>query len=224
VQAELIRVNYTHKLLHFLLFSLQFMFRGLDPALLTLPVRIVDGALALALALAATTLIFILPLRSRRMVLATMFAAFDRPEDRPHTLRWISIQLVLTYTVAFPLHLHFQTLGLPQMLTILILINAIGDGLAEPVGVRFGRHRYQVRGFFDQRTYQRSLEGSACVLLSAVAALLLFHNSFTMMQWCAALLLPIAVTLAEAWAPHTVDSPLIFLTGGGVLSGVLLLP
>lgn len=218
VQAGCIRVNYTRKINHFLLFLWQFTFRDLVAVDAGVLPRLADGLMTLI----CTVGLFVRPLRERSRFIATMFAAYDRPEDRPYTLRWISLQLLLTFAVAGPLHLHFASLQLPQLLTVLILINGIGDGLAEPVGVRFGRHRYAVRALFTQKIYQRSLEGSACVFLSALGALWFYSDAFSTAEWIAALLLvPAAVTLAEARSPHTVDSPLIFLVGGVLLSAIV---
>ena len=217
VQAGYIRVNYTRKINHFLLFLWQFTLRDMLAADVGAAVHALDQVLTFALTIA----IFARPLRDRSPALATMFAAYDRPEDRPFTLRWLSLQLLLTYAIAAPLHLYFLSLGRPELLTILILVNGIGDGLAEPVGVRFGRRRYTVRALFTRRLYQRSFEGSACVFASALLALWLYSDLFTSSQWIAALLLlPPVVTLAEARAPHTFDSPLIFLIGGAALGAV----
>jgi phytol kinase len=150
-----------------------------------------------------------------------MYAAFDRPEDRPHTMKWLFTQYLATYMVAVPLYFYFHSIGKPELLLIIILVNAIGDGLAEPVGVRWGVHKYKVKALFTRQTYTRSIEGSACVFITAVLVLLGFQHIFTAPQLVVALLvLPIAVTLAEAFSPHTWDSPFIFLAGGLVLTGI----
>jgi len=95
-----------------------------------------------------------------------------------------------------------------------ILINGIGDGLAEPVGVRFGRHPYQTKALFTRKKYVRTLEGSACVFLASIAILIYFHALFTPGQLVAALIiLPLVMTLAEAFSPHTWDTPFLFLVG-----------
>jgi dolichol kinase len=121
-----------------------------------------------------------------------------------------------------PLYFYFHHIGKPQFLMLIILVNAIGDGLAEPIGVTWGKHKYKVRALFTRQTYTRSIEGSACVFITAVLVLLGFHNLFTTPQLIAALLLfPIGVTLAEAYSPHTWDSPFIFLIGGLILIGVI---
>ena len=120
--------------------------------------------------------------------------------------------------VLVPLGTYLNSIDRYSLITIPIIINGIGDGLAEPVGVRFGRHRYRTRALFTSRSYTRSLEGSAMVLCSAVLVLLANFSAFTSTQLLVALLtIPIATTLAEAFSPHTVDAPLIFLSAGGLL-------
>ncbi len=59
-----------------------------------------------------------------------------------------------------------------------ILVDGLGDALAEPVGIVFGKHRYRVRSFFSTRTQFRTLEGSACVFASAVLGILLVNDFF----------------------------------------------
>jgi dolichol kinase len=96
-----------------------------------------------------------------------------------------------------------------------VLVAGIGDGLAEPVGVRFGRHTYRTRALFTDRTYTRSLEGSACVLASGFLAVFLLRSQLDPTQLVLALaIIPLAMTLAEAWSPHTWDGPFLYLVGG----------
>merc|ERR1719261_909310 len=49
---------------------------------------------------------------------------------------------------------------------IFAMVTGLGDGLAEPVGVHWGTHKYEVGAIMagkDARKYQRSFEGSCCV-------------------------------------------------------------
>jgi dolichol kinase len=219
VQRANVRVNYTRKINHFALFFLpmylsrHFDFTpGLDTTFLT------GGLLVASLGL------YVRPLRERSATLTTMFASFDRPEDRPHTLWWLQSQIVAGYLVLVPLAIVFTGLGHASLTLIPILINGIGDGLAEPVGVRFGRHTYSVRALHGGRRYTRSLEGSACVLITGFIVIALFHGHFTTPQFRAALLtVPLFMTLAEAFSPHTWDTPFLFLVGGGTLLGIVTL-
>lgn len=172
---------------------------------LTLPIKLLIGVGMFAF-LAG-------PIRRRIPVFATMFRSFDRPEDRPHTLLWLSTQIIGGYAVLVPMGFVFAAQRLSPLLFIPVLVHGIGDGLAEPVGVRYGRHTYRTRAFLTRdRRYTRSLEGSACVFLAGIAAILLFLGSFTGIELVAALaVVPLASTLAEAKAPHTWDTPYMFL-------------
>jgi len=97
-----------------------------------------------------------------------------------------------------------------------LFISAVGDGLAEPVGYFWGHNKYQVLALGTSRRYTRSLEGSACVFLSAVVGIFLFYpglgyypNSDFFEFPLSLILLPAIATFAEAKSPHTWDQPII---------------
>jgi dolichol kinase len=212
-----VKVNYTRKINHFFVFFLPFIVKIYIPFTENLLTMILMVCISMA-----TFIIYLKPVRTKAKLFGMMYAAFDRPEDRPHTMKWLFTQYLATYMVAVPLYFYFHHIGKPQFLMLIILVNAIGDGLAEPVGVTWGRHKYKVRALFTRQTYTRSIEGSACVFITAVLVLLGFHHLFTAPQLIAALLLfPIGVTLAEAYSPHTWDSPFIFLVGGLILIAII---
>lgn len=102
---------------------------------------------------------------------------------------------------------------------IVATIVSIGDGLAEPVGITFGRHKYETRSLTGGRLYTRSLEGSSAVFFVALAAVWAFRNDFctTNQALVASATLPALATLAEAVSPHTWDSVFLLLTNGAVL-------
>lgn len=212
-----IKVNYTRKLNHFFVFFLPFIIKIYIPFTENILTMVLMVTFSMA-----TFLIYIKPVRQNVKLFGMMYAAFDRPEDRPHTLKWMFTQYLATYIVAVPLYFYFHSIGKPQLLLIIILINAIGDGLAEPIGVKWGKNKYKVKALFTHQTYTRSIQGSACVFITAVLVLLGFNGLFTATQLVTALLLvPIGVTLAEAYSPHTWDSPFIFLVGGVLLIGII---
>src|SRR5262249_49333734 len=123
-----------------------------------------------------------------------------------------------------PLSMVFKRYGIGELIFIPVLIHGLGDGMAEPIGIRFGRHKYSTRTFLSrERRHTRSYEGSACVFVVGVLAILLLHGSFTPMQLVLALLtVPILTTLAEAWSPHTWDTPYMFAVSGASLLAVKL--
>lgn len=217
VQNQGVKVNYTRKINHFAIFFL--------PLLLGL-VFVYDKSPAtkvLGLIISISTLVvFIQPLRDRSAIIRTMFLSFDRPEDRPHTLRWLASQYIAAAIVIVPLVMYLASVGLEALAMIPLLINGLGDGLAEPVGVKFGRHTYNVRALFSDTIYQRSLEGSLCVLLSGILSIAAFGHLFTFPQFIAAMLtVPLVTTLAEAYSPHTWDTPFIYCVAGVLLIGIV---
>jgi len=108
------------------------------------------------------------------------------------------------------------------LIFITFLIAGIGDGLAEPVGVRFGKHAYKTHALFTNKKYTRTIEGSLCVFFSGILAVVLLLEHLTQTQFILALLIiPLAMTLAEALSPHTWDAPFLYLVGGSTTVLVL---
>ena len=213
------RVNYTRKINHFFIFFSPYLIKTFFPFTET-----AYSQVTLAVVGISTLAIYLKPIRNNVKIVGTMFMAFDRPEDRPHTLKWLFTQYLATYLVALPLWLLFKKQGHTEAIPIIILINAIGDGLAEPVGVTWGKHKYQVRALFTEEKFTRSFQGSACVFLVALAALILYRESFTGSQFIVALFtVPLVSTLAEAKSPHTWDSPFIFAATGLNLAVIYLI-
>lgn len=207
-----VRVNYTRKINHFALFFIPLFLDDLFGQS-----RTVSTVLVSALLSVGVLGLFIRPIRSRLPIINTMFASFDRPEDRPHTLSWLSTQIATGWLVAIGMVAWMIQVGLESLMMIPILVNGIGDGLAEPVGIRFGQHQYRVHALFSKKKYVRTLEGSACVFVTGLVVLLFYQSSFTPVQfWVGLALLPLLITLAEAFSPHTWDTP--FMLGVGYLT------
>jgi dolichol kinase len=220
VERYNIKVNYTRKVYHFFV-----IFYALYGYLVIRyePTPTTDSIWGLVTTL--SWFIYLPALRERVPFIRTMFRSLDRPEDRPYTLRWIFLQFVLGFAIIIPMSFALAGLGQRHLIGIPTLINGFGDGLAEPIGVRFGKHKYQVRALFTDKRYTRSLEGSLCVLLSGFFAVLVYQASFTPTQLAVALAtIPLAMTLAEAFSPHTVDTPSLFLVGTVSVYAILHIP
>jgi dolichol kinase len=212
-----VRVNYTRKINHFAIFFLP-IFLDLAFVYEKSPLTKVLG-LVIAI---STVFIFIEPFRERSSIIRTMFLGFDRPEDRPHTVRWLATQYIAAAIVIIPLAMYLDSVNLEALAIIPLLINGLGDGFAEPIGVRFGRHHYTARALFSDKIYQRSLEGSFCVFAAGILSILAFDHLFTAPQFLAALLtVPLATTFAEAYSPHTWDTPFIFGVAGVLLIAIV---
>jgi dolichol kinase len=217
VEQRGVRVNYTRKINHFALFFLPAI---LDPII---PFEETPAAvLVFSLIGMLSLVVFIKPLRRNVPIIRRMFRSFDRPEDRPHTMAWLVTQFIGTFIVLIPFAVYFSNRNLMELIYIPILINGIGDGLAEPVGIRYGKNHYEVGALFTDRRYTRTLEGSACVLITSIVVVIAYSAYFSQPQFLVALLLvPILMTLAEAFSPHTWDSPFLMLVGGLVLVLIL---
>ncbi|MBR3675677.1 MAG: hypothetical protein IKN71_00880 [Alphaproteobacteria bacterium] len=117
----------------------------------------------------------------------------------------------------------FETyLNLPQLASVVVFTVAIGDGLAEPVGTYWGKKKYVVPSWNLKNRYVRSYAGSACVYLFALLFLILYRGQFENPQefWTAVILFPPIMTVAEASAPHSMDTPIMMLVGFLLLFGI----
>ncbi len=218
VQNKGVRVNYTRKINHFALMLIPFALAPwlpYEPNWLT-----VTGSL---LVFVVTIIFLVEPIRRRVSLLDTAFAAVDRPEDRPHTILWILLQAVSAYIVVVALFFVLAWLDSSRLIVIPLIVNGIGDGLAEPIGVRFGRHRYRVPSLAAGRTYYRSMEGSACVFVTAVATIICLSPTLSLPVFLGLILLvPPVMTLTEACSPHSMDAPFMYASGGICIASVLL--
>ena len=139
-----VKVNYTRKINHFALFFIPMFLDKIFPAELSI------GSIILGSLLAVSSLaIYIRPIRNKSRIIERMFLSFDRPEDRPNTLLWLSTQIIFGYLILIPSIVYFISIGYGDLILIPILVNGIGDGLAEPVGVRFGRLKYKTYALFS---------------------------------------------------------------------------
>ncbi len=211
-----VKVNYTRKINHFAFFFLPVLLQSFIAYSYSATTFIADIVFVFVF-----LTIFVAPMRNRFKPVAVMFRSIDRPEDRPLTLTWLYTQFLVSYLVLIPLLAYFADQNILPLVMIIILANGIGDGLAEPVGVRFGKRKYTVYALFTRKKYQRSYVGSACVYGVTFISILAFHTYFNPIQLAVALLaIPPLITLAEAFSPHTWDSPLIYGVGGMALIGV----
>jgi len=84
------------------------------------------------------------------------------------------------------------------------------DAIAEPVGVRFGKHKYSVPSLRRVKTAERTLEGSLSVFLVSMGLSLLFFVVLYHLPWTQALLssliLSIVLVFVEAFSFHGADN------------------
>jgi dolichol kinase len=210
VKQGKLKVNYSRKAIHFshllstLLINRTFFNYSIE-------YFIISGTLSFA-----ESLFFIEPIRKRITFINFLFLSYDRPEDRPHTVRLATTQIIGMNIALITIAYLYGLSGIPlDLLAVPLVITAFGDGLAEPIGVRFGRHKYQTKDLFGNRIYTRSYEGSAMVFLTTIITLSASHNLFSSSALiCLFTVLPLLMTVTEAHSPHTWDNPFLYLIGG----------
>lgn len=251
-----VKIGYTRKVLHFCSFFLPFAVNKLLPVQAHYSITLLKFWLILFVLLLAAKSI-----RRWFWPAAIIFRAIDRPEDRPDTLKWLSTQYIASAAVAAGFSALFddwETLATvsnisasasssldivdsvasnrDDLMLILVLINGLGDGLAEPVGIRFGGRlysklpwigkwlgKYHVRAWRRDGeccggSYTRSWEGSTMVFLVTLISLLALGDAFNTGRWIAALItMPPLMVATEALSPRTWDSPFLFAIGGALL-------
>ncbi len=204
------KVNYTRKLQHFAAYLVPLINpfshnKGIIPHLWeTLFVMLMF-------------LLMIQPIRERFSFFMIQFNSMDRTEDRPNTLKWIILGNLLPgliLSVIFQ-QIFEEVIHEPLLVLIVVFIIGIGDGLAEPVGTMFGKKKYIVPSWNFKHRYVRSYVGSACVYVISLISVAIFFQEFnTLPQFITALIIiPPVMTLAEAFAPHSMDTPVLMLIG-----------
>lgn len=211
------KVNYTRKIQHFAAYLVPLI----SPP--TKPFGILPH-LWESLFVLFMFLVLIKPIREFSKFFMLQFNSLDRIEDRPNTLKWIVLGNMLPGLLIITIFKQlFETyLNLPLLASIVVFTVAIGDGLAEPVGTYLGKKKYVVPSWNLKNRYVRSYAGSACVYICAVLFILLYKGQFANPQefWTAILLFPPVMTLSEAFAPHSMDTPIMMLIGFSLLFGI----
>jgi dolichol kinase len=160
----------------------------------------------------------------RSKILKLLYTAIDRPEDRPYTRLWfisqlfVSIIIIIIYSYIFANVLPNDEHNRSNWIFIIVLIVAIGDGMAEPIGIRFGKHKYTTTALCTNKKYERSIEGSLWVAFISIVSISIYYNDFTLNEYITTvIILPIIMTVIEAISPHTWDNPILFFTGYSTL-------
>jgi phytol kinase len=134
-----------------------------------------------------------------------LYEALAREQDAPHRSYYIIVPYLATLIGGV-----VSNLLLGPFCVIGYLVGGIGDAAGEPVGTKWGRHRYAVPAFGKVRV-TRSYEGSIGVLVASLIALLIglavspqFHFSFRSVMVLPAI--AACCALAEATSPHGWDN------------------
>ena len=204
------KVNYTRKIQHFAAYLVPL----LSPP--NAPLGILPH-LWESLFVLLMFLVLIKPIREFSKFFMLQFNSLDRVEDRPNTLKWIILGNILPGLLIITIFKQvFETyLALPALASIVVFTVAIGDGFAEPVGIYLGKKKYVVPSWNLKQRYVRSYAGSFCVYLFAVIFILLYKDLFANPYefWVALTIFPPVMTFSEAFAPHSMDTPIMMLVG-----------
>lgn len=142
-----------------------------------------------------------------------LFYALARPSDAPREQLFVLAPLLSTAVggvLANALFGPFAMVG--------YLVAGWGDALAEPVGTRWGRHRYRVHSMFGVAA-TRSVEGSAAVLVAGgiagfigLVVLGVPHSSAVLVAGGVGL----TGAVVEALSTHGVDNLTVQVAASGV--------
>lgn len=165
-------------------------------------------------------LILIVCYAPRSGPLRLMFYGYAREKDAPHEAFhvWFSFGMGLAALLLVDGFFNDRLI-----LATSALLLGVGDALGEPIGMRFGKHRYSVGGILSTRRSVRTFEGSAAVLIgSFVTALLCLQLLGTRLNpaWMipSAAILAVVVAVIEAFTPHGLDNFTIPLGAAFTLS------
>jgi phytol kinase len=125
-------------------------------------------------------------------IFRTMFAGYARESDKPHEAFHVWFSWAVSLIGLIVLDLVFRDMEITRTAALVL---GVADGFAEPVGVRWGHHQYQVKTLKGSPAATRSVEGSLTVFVGTIVVLLLVHSGEWRNQW---LWIALAVTVVEA--------------------------
>ncbi len=184
-----VRTPYTRKIFHFIIFTAA----GLLQIVHGLPAVVIFGSV---------TSLFVLYAVWRGDGLP-FYEAMARPSDAPRRTLFILIPLVTTALGGVTANLLF-----PAWAFVGYLVCGWGDAVGEPVGTRWGAHRYSVPSMLGVRS-TRSVEGSLAVFVAgtlATAAALALQQMALPQIALIAIGAGLAGALVEAVSTHGLDN------------------
>ena len=184
-----IAAPYTRKIFHFSIFTMA----GVIQLTIGLPGVVIFGCVV---SLAVLWAIY-------RGDSFPLYEALARPSDRPRRTLFIVVPLLTTAVGGVLANLLFA-----RMAFVGYLVCGWGDALGEPVGTRWGKHRYRVPSLAGVPA-TRSLEGSSAVFLAGAAAAFLGLTIAGVTPMTAALVaLAAGLTgaVVEAFSTHGLDN------------------
>ncbi|MCK5560951.1 MAG: hypothetical protein KAJ51_10175, partial [Thermoplasmata archaeon] len=133
-----------------------------------------------------------------------LYEGIAREQDKPHRSLYIGVPFITTAIGGLLNNYFFLEFAL-----VGYLVAGWGDAIGEPVGVKFGKHRYKVPSLRGVKC-TRSIEGSSAILVMSVigtaVALFLIGGLSLWVIIIAAIITGIATALVEAASPHGLDN------------------
>jgi phytol kinase len=194
-----VRTPYTRKIFHFLIFTTAGIFQFRFGLALVVLFGSIVSLFVLAAVLAGEGFVF--------------YEALARQTDRPHRTLFVLVPLFTTALGGVLINLFF-----PAFSFIGYLVGGWGDAVGEPVGTRWGRHRYAVPSLMGVPA-QRSLEGSAAVIVvsTAVAFIGLYLVNYPVpVAAGVALACGVGSAAVEAISNHGLDNLTIQVAAAGI--------
>jgi phytol kinase len=133
-----------------------------------------------------------------------LFRAVARPTDAPYEKYYIVIPFLMTAAGGMLSNILFGKLAV-----VGYAVTGWGDAVGEPVGTRWGNHRYRVPTLTGIKCY-RSLEGSLAVFIASLGGsfIVLYLGFLLPLNICfiAALTVSLVATFVEAITFHSLDN------------------
>jgi phytol kinase len=187
--ARQVRTAYTRKIFHFSIFTMA----SVVQLIWHLPGVVVLGSVVTLFVLHAAWRGDGFPL----------YEALARPADAPHRTVFIIVPLLTTIIGGVVTNSLF-----PHVAFIGYLVCGWGDAVGEPIGSRWGRHRYRVPSLSGVPA-TRSMQGSAAVfVVGSIAAMLGFYayGATTAHLIVAGVACGLAGAIVEALSNHGLDN------------------
>ncbi len=134
-----------------------------------------------------------------------LYEAMAREKDEPHRTHYIVVPYFATLIGGLITNIFFGPIAV-----IGYLVTGLGDAVGEPVGTKFGKHKYKTPSLTSVKS-ERSLEGSAAVLLMSFLAIIAGiaispELEFSTMSFLTISILSIICGVTEALSPHGWDN------------------
>ena len=184
-----VRVGYTRKVFHFLIFTMACIVQAIGGVQGT----VLFGSIVCCCVMYAMF----------RGDGFGFYEAMARSSDTPHRTLYIFVPMVTTALGGVIANIFFQPVAM-----IGYLVGGWGDAVGEPVGAKWGKHKYKVFSMMGVPA-TRSIEGSAAVMtaafLAAFAGLMLLGAPLGLAV-SVSVICALAACLTEALSTHGLDN------------------